>query len=110
MKKDGLPKSPRLSNTLVPMKAGHLNFNAFIIAFNSDTTAPGLVTKSFKLVGVKNFLAAPAIPPPLPVSEVLIPPGRRAWASAATANSSGARLPVNLVGNCVISFCKKLGR
>ena len=54
---------PKESNTLVPMKAGHLNFRTFMILFNKLTTAPGLVTKSFKLEGVKKFFAAALKPP-----------------------------------------------
>jgi len=59
-----IPNSPKLSRTLVPMNAGHLNFNAFIIYFNILITAPGFVTNSFKLPTVKNAFAAPANPPP----------------------------------------------
>jgi len=91
------------------MNAGHLSFKAFIIAFSSETTAPGFVTKSFRLVGFKNFFAAPARPPPLE-ELVLAPAILNACASVATASNSGAKLPVNFVGNCVINFCKKLGR
>lgn len=89
------------------MNAGHLNFNAFIIAFNIDTTAPGFVTKSFKLLGLRKLFAAPAKPPPpLAAAEPMF----NACASVATANNSGARLLVNLFGNWVINFCRKLGR
>jgi hypothetical protein len=91
----------------VPMKAGHLNLSAFIIAFNSDTTAPGFVTKSFKLLGFKKLFAAPAKPPPALAAPALI---FNACASVATARSSGARFPVSLFGNCVINFCRKLGK
>ena len=90
------------------MNAGHLNFNAFMIAFNMLATAPGFVTRSFREVGVKNFFAAPAIPPPL-LEAVLTPAAFSACASVATAKSSGARLLVNLFGNCVTNFCRKLG-
>lgn len=110
MERGSLPKSPRLSSTLVPINAGHLNFKAFMIAFSMDTTAPGFVTKSFKLVGFRNFIAAAPNPAALPAASAPAPAALKACASVATANSSGARFFVNLSGNVVINFCKKLGR
>ena len=86
------------------MKAGHLSFRAFIIVFSNPTTAPGFVTKSFRLVGLRKLFAAAPNPPPLALAVL------NACASVATANNSGARLPVNFVGSCVINFCRKLGR
>ena len=88
------------------MNAGHLNFKAFIIAFNRETTAPGFVTKSFKLLGFKKLFAAPAKPPPALAAPAVF----KACASVATASNSGAKLLVNLFGSCVINFCKKLGK
>jgi hypothetical protein len=82
------------------MNAGHLSFRAFIIVFSNPTTAPGFVTKSFKLVGLRKLLAAAPNPPPLALAPAIL----NACASVATASNSGARLPVNFVGSCVINF------
>lgn len=109
MRKKNLPKRAKLNKTFVPIKAGHRSFNAFIIAFNIDTTAPGLVTKSFKLVGFRKLFAA-APNEVAPAADVEAPPVFNACASAATANNSGARFLVNLSGNWVINFWRKEGR
>lgn len=93
----------------MPMNAGNRSFRKFIIAFNIDTTAPGFVTKSFKLDTFKKFFAAPPIPPAAAAPAAASPPCK-ACASAATANNSGARLPVIFVGSCAINFFKKLGK
>jgi hypothetical protein len=77
------------------MNAGQRNFNAFIIVFNKETTAPGFVTKSFRLVGLRKPFAVFANPLLLEL---------------ATASNSGARFLVNLSGNCVTNFCRKEGR
>lgn len=101
-----LPKSAKLNRTFVPMNAGHLSFNAFMIALSMETTAPGFVTRSLRLVGFKKLLAAV----PNEVAPPVDAPPFNACASAATANNSGAKFFVNLSGNCVTNFFKKLGR
>lgn len=106
-----LPKSARLNRTLVPMNAGHLSFNAFMIALSMETTAPGFVTRSLRLVGFKKlFAAAPnEVAPPEEAAAAAAEPFN-ACASAATANNSGARFLVNLSGNVVTNFCRNEGR
>lgn len=103
-----IPNRPSDNSTFVPINAGHLNFNAFIIAFNILATAPGFVTKFFKLPGVKKLFAAPANPPPA-LAALAPPAALNACASAATANNSGAIFFVILSGSCVMSFWRKLG-
>ena len=105
----GLPKSARESKTFVPMNAGQRSFNAFIIVFNKETTAPGFATKSFRLVGLRKLFAVFVNPLLLELVPAL-PPLPKACASVATASNSGARFLVNLSGNCVTNFCRKEGR
>lgn len=79
-----------------------------MMLLSRETTAPGLVTRSFSELGVRKFFAAAPKPAPAPApapAAAFIP-----WASAATASNSGAKLPVSFVGSCVTNFFKKEGR
>lgn len=96
-----IPNSARDSNTFVPIKAGQRSLSAFMMAFNILTTAPGFVTRFFRLVGVKKLFAAPENPFPSPLLN--------ACASAATASNSGARFFWSLSGSCVTSFLRNEG-
>lgn len=91
------------------MNAGQRSFKAFMIAFSILTTAPGLVTRFLSVVGVKKLFAAPASPAPADAVAAPASLALKAPLSAATASSSGAMFLVNLSGNCVMSFWRKLG-
>lgn len=52
-----IPNKPNEYSTFKPRNAGNLNFKKFIIVFNSPATAPGFVTRSFRL-GTRTFMPA----------------------------------------------------
>lgn len=100
-----IPNKASDHRTFIPANAGNLSFKKFMILLNSVATAPGFVTRSFK---VGTFTLTPSFCA-IPVAWVTYSDFKPCF-SAAAARISGPREPVSLVGRDSMSFCRKEGR
>lgn len=100
-----LRNSARDHSTFIPMNAGNLNLRKFIIARSMPATAPGFVTRSFRL-GTFIFQPIFDAKPAAGSAYFALTP----CLSAAAASISGPSVWVILLGSCSMSFCRNDGR